>query len=282
MIGVDLHTHSNVSDGELSPVELLHHAKQQNIQMLALTDHDSLDGNLLAAECAVDLAIRFIHGVEISSYWQRANAAKTHAVHIVALNMQNLAPMQQLLLRQQQLRAARASLICEKLQAILKTDFLPEVLALADGHLHRISRTHIAKVLFKQGVVSRLQQAFDRFLKEGRPAYVAFNGASMDEVLAVIKASQGVSVLAHPSKYNLSATNVRELIARFASAGGDAVELPAANEPPATRQMVDREIALHGLKVSVGSDFHGLHMPWRRLGAVPTAKANQYGIWQDF
>jgi predicted metal-dependent phosphoesterase TrpH len=282
MIGVDLHTHSCFSDGELSPEELLRLAQQHDLKMLALTDHDTLEGNLLAEQCAKDYAIRFIHGVEISSHWQRPNTQKKYALHLVALNLQQLAPMQQLLASQQRLRAERARLICAQLKQILKIDILADVRALVEGHDHRITRSHIAKVLLQRGVVSRMQQAFDRFLKEGKRAYVPFMGADMAEVIEVIHQSQALAVLAHPTKYALSATNIRQLIAGFAAAGGDAVELPPSQEPPATRQMIDDEIARHGLKVSIGSDFHGSHMPWLALGKVPKLQAQQYGIWQDF
>ena len=82
-------------------------------------------------------------------------------------------------------------------------------------------------------------------------------------------------MLAHPTRYGLSATRVRKLISDFAEMGGDACELPSNDEPISKRQMIDRQIAEHGLKVSVGSDFHGANMPWRRLGDVPRLNENQ-------
>ncbi|MFU8926961.1 PHP domain-containing protein [Acinetobacter puyangensis] len=282
MIGVDLHMHSNFSDGELSPVELIELAREKQLLTLALTDHDTIDGNVLAAQHAALHGIQFIQGVEISSFWHRPSIKKTHAVHIVALNMQNLEPMQQLLLKQKQHRAKRALLICEKLQQILKTDFLPEIRELVDGHDERITRSHIAKVLLKRNVVTRAQQAFDRFLKEGKAAYVPFLGVEMADAIDIIHQSQGFAVLAHPTKYDLSATNIRYMIEQFATAGGDAIELPPANTPLSTRQMLDRMVEQHQLKVSIGSDFHGAHMPWLSLGHVPKLKDGQLGIWEFF
>lgn len=282
MIGVDLHTHSHFSDGELSPLDLVTLAKQRDVHTLALTDHDTMDGNLLAEKAAQALDLRFIHGVEISSQWNRTNTKKSYSVHIVALNMQNLEPMQALLEKQKQHRAERALLICEKLQHVLKTDFLPEIREMVEGHDDRITRSHIAKVLMKNRVVSRLQQAFDQFLKEGKRAYVPFIGVSMGEAIKIIHASQGFAVLAHPTKYDLSATNIRYMIELFASLGGDAVELPPQTEQPSTRQMVDRMLAEHHLAVSIGSDFHGSHMPWLHLGQTPKLKEGQAGIWERF
>ena len=282
MIGVDLHTHSYFSDGELSPSDLLTLAKERDIHTLALTDHDTMDGNSIAAQIAQELGIRLINGVEISSLWNRPSTKKTYSVHIVALNMQNLAPMQTLLEQQKKHRAERALQICEKLHHILKTDFLPEIREMVDGHDDRITRSHIAKVLVKNRVVNRLQQAFDQFLKEGKRAYVPFIGVSMEDAIKIIHESKGFAVLAHPTKYDLSATNVRYMIELFASLGGDAVELPPPSETASTRQMVDRLVLQHQLDVSIGSDFHGAHMPWLHLGRTPSLKEGQTGIWQKF
>lgn len=282
MIGVDLHTHSHFSDGELSPLDLVTLAQQRHVHTLALTDHDSMEGNAWAEEIATSLQMRFIHGVELSSMWQRPSTKKSYSVHIVALNMQNLAPMHTLLAKQKQHRAERARLICEKLQQILNTDFLPEIRLLVDGHDDRITRSHIAKVLLKNRVVNRLQQAFDQFLKEGKRAYVPFVGVSMADAIHIIHQSQGFAVLAHPTKYGLSATNIRYMVELFASLGGDAIELPPHAETASTRHMIDRLVAEHQLAVSIGSDFHGSHMPWLNLGQTPQLKDGQQGIWERF
>lgn len=282
MVSVDLHTHSNFSDGELSPTDLVDLAKEKQIDIFALTDHDNIDGNIFAAQQAQLHGIRFIHGVEISSQWQRPNTQKNYAVHIVALNMQDLLPMQQLLQQQKQHRAERALLICTKLQHILKIDILAEVRELVEDYDDRITRSHIAKVLLKKGLVTRVQQAFERFLKEGKQAYVPFIGVMMEDAIKIIHQCQGVAVLAHPTKYDLSATNTRLMIEQFAQFGGDALELPPTTETFSTRQMIDQMIDQFELKVSLGSDFHGSHMPWLTLGKVPKMNAQQRGIWEDF
>ncbi|MFT4021189.1 MAG: PHP domain-containing protein [Acinetobacter sp.] len=282
MQGIDLHTHSNISDGHLSPEQLVLAAVAQDIHMLALTDHDTMQGLLQAEKMANAHNIQLISGVEISSQWSRPATKKSYGVHVVALNMQNPEPLLQVLEQQKAIRAERAKIICAKLQQILKHDFYPEVLEKVDGYADRITRSHIAQVLLERNVVSRLQQAFDRFLKEGKSAYVKFDGISLAETIAVIHQAQGFAVLAHPTRYDLSATNIRYLIELFAELGGDAVELPPEKEAPATRQMVDRMIAQHGLKVSIGSDFHGDHMPWLKLGHTPKPKPDQCGIWTCF
>ena len=282
MHGVDLHTHSNISDGTLSPAELVAAAIQQGIHTLALTDHDSMDGVALARQAAQGQALEIISGVEISSQWSRPATQKSYSVHVVALNMQNSAPLQALLEQQKQIRAERAKQICDLLTPLIGQDIYNDVLLKVEGVADRITRTHIAKTLQEKGIVTRVQQAFDKYIKEGKKAYVKFDGLSLEDTIRVIHDSQGFAVLAHPTRYDLSATNIRYLIEIFAKYGGDAVELPPNIDPASTRQMVDRLIAEHGLKVSVGSDFHGENMPWIKLGNIPRVKEGQVGIWESF
>ena len=282
MHGVDLHTHSNISDGTLSPAELVSAAIQQGIHTLALTDHDSMDGVALARQAAQGQDLKIISGVEISSQWSRPATQKSYSVHVVALNMQNPAPLQALLEQQKQIRAERAKQICDLLIPLIGQDIYNDVLLKVEGVADRITRTHIAKTLQEKGIITRVQQAFDKYIKEGKKAYVKFDGVSLEDTIQVIHDSQGFAVLAHPTRYDLSATNIRYLIEIFAKYGGDAVELPPNIDPASTRQMVDRMIAEHGLKVSVGSDFHGENMPWIKLGNIPRVKEGQVGIWESF
>ncbi len=284
MQGVDLHTHSNISDGTLSPSELVHAALEKGIHTLALTDHDTMDGVILAQKTAQSLAqpIKIISGVEISSQWSRPATKKTYGVHIVALNMQQPEPLYDLLDEQKRIRAERSKQICELLIPLIGQDIYPDVLAKVDHMPDRVTRSHIAQTLVDKGIVTRAQQAFDKYIKEGKKAYVKFDGLGLAQTIEVIHAAGGFAVLAHPTRYDLSATNIRYLIEIFAKFGGDAVELPPAIEPASTRQMVDRMIAEYGLKVSVGSDFHGDHMPWIKLGNIPRLKADQVGIWEYF
>ena len=286
MFGVDLHTHTYISDGTLSPEQLVQAALDLKIHTLALTDHDTMDGlsraQTYAQDYAQDQDIQIISGVEISSQWSRPNTQKSYGVHIVALNMQNQAPMQTMLEQQKKVRAERAQAICALLEKCISFDIYPEVLAQVDGQPDRVTRTHIAKALVEKKIVSRPQQAFDRFLKEGKKAFVKFDGLGLKETIEVIQASGGFAVLAHPTRYDLSATNIRYLIELFAELGGDAVELPPNIEPASTRQMVDKMIEQLGLAVSIGSDFHGDNMPWIKLGNIPRVKEGQLGIWERF
>lgn len=282
MLGLDLHMHSHFSDGELSPQQLFALARQKQLHTIAITDHDNIEAYLNAEQSAKEHAIRLISGVEISSFWQRPSTKKSHSVHIVALDLQDFAPMQQLLLQQQHARAKRAREICEKLQGLFRHDFLTAVQSKVDGYDERITRSHIAEVMVEKNIVKRQQQAFDLYLKEGKKAYVPFLGVEMAQAVACIHQCGGFAVLAHPTKYQLSATNLRYMVDLFKKSGGDAMELPPPQDNPATRLFIDRLIAQHQLKVSVGSDFHGVHKPWLSLGKVAMPTVEQVGIWQDF
>ncbi|MCJ0830323.1 PHP domain-containing protein [Acinetobacter sp. NIPH1876] len=282
MFGVDLHTHTLISDGTFSPEQLVQTAVDLKIHTLAITDHDTMDGLLRAKDYAQAHDIQIISGVEVSSQWSRPNTKKSYGVHIVALNMQDDAPIKAMLEQQKKVRAERAKVICQLLEKCIDFDIYPDVIAQVDGEADRVTRTHIAKALVEKNIVSRPQQAFDRFLKEGKKAFVKFEGMGLKETIDVIHASQGFAVLAHPTRYDLSATNIRYLIELFAESGGDAVELPPSIEPASTRQMVDRMIQQFDLAVSIGSDFHGENMPWIKLGQTPRLKEGQQGIWERF
>ena len=282
MFGVDLHIHTHISDGTYSPEQLVEAAVDLKIKMLAVTDHDTMDALSRAKKHAKEYDIKIISGVEISSQWSRPNIKKSYGVHIVALNMQDETPIKAMLENQKKVRAERAKVICSLLEKCIDFDIYPDVIAKVDGHPDRVTRTHIAKTLVEKNIVSRPQQAFDRFLKEGKKAFVKFEGLGLKETIDVIHASQGFAVLAHPTRYDLSATNIRYLIELFAESGGDAVELPPSVEPASTRQMVDRMIQQFDLAVSIGSDFHGENMPWIKLGNTPRVKEGQIGIWESF
>ncbi|MCH2072332.1 PHP domain-containing protein [Acinetobacter pittii] len=282
MQGIDLHTHSNISDGTLSPELLVQAAIDVNLHTLALTDHDTMDGLQRAKNAAQGHDLNIISGTEISSQWSRPTTKKSYGVHIVALNMQDEAPILEALEQQKRIRAQRAKVICELLEKCIGFQIYDDVLAKVENQADRVTRTHIAKTLVEKNVVTRPQQAFDRFLKEGKRAFVKFEGLGLKEAIDVIHQSKGFAVLAHPTRYDLSATNVRYLIELFATSGGDAIELPPPMEPLSTRQMIDRMIEQYQLAVSIGSDFHGENMPWIKLGNTPKLTDKQQGIWERF
>jgi hypothetical protein len=277
---IDLHTHSHCSDGSLSPQALVEAAHAAGVTLLALTDHDSVAGNAAAAQRAAELGMGFWPGVELSVHWPRpagpgaaAPGGRAVVIHVVGLQVQAHPVLEALLCRQQQARGRRGQQICARLQQRLGADPWPEVLAAAQQQPEAVSRTHIAQWLHRQGHVRSVQQAFDRWLGTGKPAHVQPDWCTLAEGIAAIRQAGGRAVLAHPTRYGLSATHTRLLVAAFAGAGGDALELPDLQVPVASRDMVARLCVQHGLQASVGSDFHGPHLHWRRLGQVPPLPA---------
>ncbi|WP_199507314.1 MULTISPECIES: PHP domain-containing protein [unclassified Psychrobacter] len=287
---IDLHCHSTCSDGTYDPNVVIERAHQAGIDVLALTDHDTLRGIEPARIAASAHGMTLISGVEISCEHELSggygkNKSTKKIIHVLGLDFTDHATMQATLQSLQDSRATRGQQMTQKLSELLDLEFAPLWQAIcekAGGNPQAVGRAHIGQVLYEQGLVKTVQQSFDKYLADNKPAYVAIEAISMADAIALIQRCGGKAVLAHPTRYQLSATRVRKLISEFASLGGDGCELPANSEPVSTRKMVDRSIAEHKLAVSVGSDFHGSNMPWRRLGDVPRLAEAQRGIWQDF
>jgi len=286
----DLHCHSTCSDGTYAPTEVVSRAHAAGVNILALTDHDTLAGIDEARAAATAYDMQLINGVEIScehtlSGGYGKNKSTNKIIHVLGLDFADRDKMDATLQQLQDSRATRGQRITEKLSELLDIDFdelWQAILNKAGGNPQAVGRAHIGQVLFERGEVKTVQKAFDKYLADNKPAYVAIEALTMQHGIDLIHACGGKAVLAHPTRYQLSATRVRKLIQEFAQLGGDACELPATSEPVSTRRMVDRSIAEHNLVTSIGSDFHGSNMPWRRLGDVPVLNADQQGVWESF
>lgn len=286
---IDLHSHSTCSDGTYSPQELVLLAKNTGISTFALTDHDTILGLDDAHQKARQLSVRLINGVEISCHHTLfggygKNQAIDKVIHVVALDFLDKRHLGDKLTALQHSREYRGRSIIAKLATLLDYDetiLVQQVLNKVNHNPKAIGRAHIAQVLFELGLTKSIQDAFDKYLADNKPAYVAIDAMSMTQTVQLIHDCGGLAVLAHPTRYGLSATRTRRLIAEFADMGGDAVELPNS-EPVSTRAMIDRCVKEHDLLVSVGSDFHGANMPWRKLGKVATIKPEQVGVWERF
>ncbi len=287
---IDLHCHSTCSDGTYAPTEVIQRAHAAGVNVLALTDHDTLAGIDEAREAANTCNIQLINGVEIScehtlSGGYGKNKSTNKIIHVLGLDFTDRKKMHQTLQQLQDSRASRGRKMTEKLSELLDVNYdelWQAILEKAGNNPQAVGRAHIGQVLFEEGHVKTVQKAFDKYLADNKAAYVAIEALTMQHGIELIHACGGKAVLAHPTRYQLSATRVRKLIEEFAQLGGDGCELPANSEPVSTRKMVDRSIAEHNLEVSIGSDFHGSNMPWRRLGDVPTLNPDQKGIWQSF
>lgn len=287
---IDMHCHSTRSDGTFSPSEVVQKAHEKGVKVLSLSDHDTVLGILEARQTADSLGMTLIHGVEISCRhrvmggYSKKPAQNEKVIHVLGYGFSDIETMHDKLAAIQANRETRGYAMCERVASTFKRpmdEIWQAVLVQAKGNPQAVGRTHIAKVMADQGLVSDVQKAFTGYLADHKPCYVALDGLSLKDCINLIHECGGKASLAHATRYNLTANKVRKLIADFASSGGDAVELPASNEPTSTRHMVDRVIKEHELKVSIGSDFHGSAMPWRVLGGVPKLHEGQVGIWES-
>lgn len=259
----DLHSHSTASDGVLTPSELVQRAIDMQVNVLALTDHDTLGGIAEAKNYAKDKAIELISGVEISILWENKS------IHLAALNVdEQNESLNQLLERQKVLRAERAILIGEKLAKAGIPNAYEGAKKLAEGE---VTRAHYGRFLLENGYVKNIEQAFKRYLGMGKAAYVKPVWCSMQDAINATHQAGGVICVAHPLRYKLTARWIRRLISEFKQAGGDGMEVAGCAQSPDQRQLLARWAVEFELYASAGSDFHypagwielgkGLHLP---------------------
>ena len=271
-LNYDLHCHSTASDGELAPAALVRYANTRGVQALALTDHDTTAGLAEAQTAAMALGMTLINGVEISVSWNE------RLIHIVGLGFDPSAP--ELLrglvdLRRQ--REARGEEIGRRLAGLGIADALSGARGHANGQI--LSRSHFARYLVEAGHVKSVQDAFKRFLGEGRPAYVASRWVGLAEAVGWITGAGGHAVIAHPARYRLSAIRLRALIDEFKACGGVAIEVVCgSHDRNQTHNMADYAVR-YGLLASVGSDYHGPGQPWMAMGKLPPLPKRCTPVW---
>ena len=273
---IDLHSHSNCSDGLLSPPELVARAVEKEVDVLALTDHDSVDGiaQALAAIEKNNLPLYLVPGVEISCTWDAIE------VHVVGLDVDTgNAELQALLARQEQARTERGLELGRRLEKNKIPGCYEGALALAGNGM--LTRSHFARYLVEQKHCKNMQNAFDRFLARGAKAYVPHQWASIAEVVTVIHAAGGKAVLAHPGRYKLSAKWLKRLLVLFKEAGGDAIEVSLCQQSPQERSTLGQYCRDYGLMASVGSDFHA-PLPWVELGKNLWLPKDVDPVWHAF
>lgn len=264
---IDLHCHSNASDGQLPPAAVVELAAQAGVKVLALTDHDTTAGLDAAAEEAQRHGMQLVAGVEISTVWQRRE------FHVLGLGVDQHAPaLQQGLRWNQDRRRQRILAMAERLES--RADVAGAVAHVEGLRQAQPGRLHLARYLVEAGRVRTIQQAFDRYLKRGRPAYRGVDWMNLETAAALIRQAGGVAVLAHPLAYGLTGAWMRRVLGAFREAGGAGVEVVVGG---ADRRRVEQALgyALRtGLEGSIGSDFHGpgpvLSTPGR-LSPLPRA-----------
>lgn len=270
---IDLHSHSQYSDGSLTPADLVALAARAGVKALALTDHDSVDGIAEARLAAAEAGITLIPGVELSAVWG------VHNIHVIGLQVDTANPVLKAgLQRQAGARAERGRQIGARLEALGMAGAYEGALALAsspDG----LSRTHFSQWLHANKHVGTIQQAFDRYLGPRKPASVPMPWAELADTIAWIHAAGGIAVLAHPGRYPLTRTKLRALIADFKTAGGDGMEVATATEKPDMVRYLGQLSAQNGLLASQGSDYHGTPAPWIALGRFPGLPKECTPVW---
>jgi 3',5'-nucleoside bisphosphate phosphatase len=271
----DLHCHSTVSDGTLSPTQLVQRAHEKGVTALALTDHDTTAGYSEAQAAADKSGLRLIPGIELSVSWQ----GKTF--HIIGLAINPSFPELLGAARHlQSIRLQRAEKISEKLEKKRITGALEAVIkAAGDG---MITRTHFADFLMSQNHVSTQQEAFDRYLAKGKPAYVATLWAEMNLAVSWITRSGGVAVLAHPLRYKLSANWMKRFLADFKQAGGQGIEIITGRCNADEIKLAANYATSFELAGSVGSDFHSPTNQWVELGRLAPLPATIKPVWELF
>src|SRR5210317_458204 len=214
----DLHSHSTASDGTLSPSALLEKAHTSGVEVLALTDHDTLDGISEAQQVAAELDLELIPGVEISVTW------KAMTIHVLGLNVD---PGNQVLLSGLEgllvTRDQRAQQIGHKLAKAGIPAALEGARRYSGGKV--LSRTHIARFLIETGRAASMQDVFKNFLVKGKPGYVRGEWASMQQALGWILGAGGLPVIAHPARYRLTRSKLNTLVSEFRAAGGLGLEV---------------------------------------------------------
>lgn len=271
----DLHCHSSASDGALSPTELVNRAKLQGVTALALTDHDTTQGLEEAKQAAQLANIRLINGIEISTTWEN------HCLHIVGLNIDpEYAALKTGIEYLQNIRSERSKKIALKLEK--KRIFgAYEAVTQAAGK-GMVTRSHFADFLLKQNHVSTQQEAFDRYLGQGKSAYVSTTWASLSDALAWITAAGGVAVLAHPMRYKLSANWMNRLLTAYKANGGQAIEIITGRSSSEEITLTSQYIKRYALYGSVGSDFHSPDNQWIELGRLKPMPALVKPVWELF
>jgi len=270
----DLHSHTQASDGLLTPEELVHRAVEMRVGTLAITDHDTTSA-IPAAQAEIlraGLNLTLINGVEISTLWEN------HEIHIVGLNIDIAHPAMVTLLEEQKARRqARAMQIGERLEKAHIPGAWEGALRLANGGA--VTRGHFARFLIENGKASDVAGVFKKYLARGKTGYVPPQWCTIKQAIDVIHHSGGKAVVAHPGRYDLSAKWLKRLLAHFAEQGGDAMEVAQCQQAPNERTQLAAYAQQFGLMASQGSDFHQ-PCPWIELGRKLWLPAGVEAVWQ--
>jgi hypothetical protein len=276
MLNVDLHCHSNVSDGVLPPAAVAARAKANGVDVWALTDHDEVDGIPEAREAARALGLRYVTGVEISITW----ASET--VHIVGLQIDETNEDLVLgLAHTRSGRERRAREIAAQLAKVGIPDAFDGALKYV-GNPDLISRTHFARYILELGLHDEVGDVFRHYLTEGKPGFVPHRWATLKQAVTWIRGAGGVAVLAHPGRYKFDEIALDAFLNEFKQLGGTAVEVVTGSHTVDEYDQYAKVAKSYGLLASRGSDFHGPGESHIDLGALPPLPSGLLPVWHDW
>jgi predicted metal-dependent phosphoesterase TrpH len=276
MLNIDLHCHSKVSDGTLTPTQLVERAAARGVNMLALTDHDDLGGLDEARRVANEKNIIFINGVEISVTW------RNRTLHIIGLDVDpKYLPLEQGLAAIRSGRVTRGSKIAAQLDKFGIQGSLEGAYCYA-GKDGLIGRTHFARFLAEQGYAKNVKSVFKKYLVKGKPGYVSHQWASLSDAVGWICGSGGKAVIAHPARYKLGKNLLDELLLEFRALGGSGLEVITASHTPEQSLIFARHANRMNLLASCGSDFHGPEESYFDLGRMPDFPIECMPVWHDW
>ena len=276
MLNVDLHCHSNVSDGTLAPMEVAARAKANGVDIWALTDHDEVGGISAARAAAAAIDLQYVAGVEISITW----ASQT--IHIVGLQIDETNPeLVQGLIATRGGRERRAHEMAAQLAMVGIPDAFEGALKHV-GNPDLISRTHFARYLVEIGRCADTSEVFRNFLTEGNPGYVPHRWASLEQAVRWIRGAGGVAVVAHPGRYKLSDLAFDAFFSEFKQLGGTAIEVMTGSHTPDQYAYYAKVAANYGFLASRGSDFHSPAESRVDLGALPPLPDNVTPVWHNW
>lgn len=272
-LNADLHCHSTVSDGTLTPEALAARAHAAGVQLWSLTDHDEIGGQQRAIDAALALGLPYLTGTEISVTFAG------RVVHIVGLGFDHTAP--ELI---EGLRATRGGreARAREMAASLAAAGIPGAFEGAlkyVGNPDLISRTHFARFLVDGGHCSDVPEVFRRFLTEGKPGFVAHKWASLKDAVGWITRAGGAAVIAHPGRYDFTPTEEYALITEFVAHGGRGIEVVTGSHTPAEFTEYADIAREFDLLASRGSDFHCPEESRVDLGTLPPLPASLTPVW---
>jgi predicted metal-dependent phosphoesterase TrpH len=274
LLNADLHCHSVVSDGTLTPEALAARAKANGVQLWALTDHDEIGGQERAMAAAKALDMKYLTGVEISITF----AGKT--VHIVGLGFDHTnEALVQGLRNTRGGRAERAQEMSEGLAKVGIHGAYEGALKYAGNH-ELISRTHFARFLVESGVCKDTSEVFRKYLTENKPGFVPHRWASLENAVNWIAGAGGVAVIAHPARYGFTANEEFALFTEFINHGGRGVEVITGSHSSADALQYAETALEFNLAASRGSDFHSPDESHTDLGTLPWLPGQLKPVWE--